>query len=224
MTDKVRREDFASGKQMAQAALALLLQAAEEASATRGRFVLGLSGGSTPAPLYQLLANVDADWSRWHLVYTDERCLPYGDPERNSTLVERNWLSHTDFPPGNHYLPELDKPPEQAAAAYAAAIAGLLPLDMALLGIGEDGHTASLFPSHDHPEQSVVAVRNAPKPPPDRISLSYSTLCAAKTVCYLVAGENKQAVVNAVLDGTDLPATRVRGAASTHLLVARETA
>ena len=100
-------------------------------------------------------------------------------------MVEKNWLRPAGFPAQNHYMPDLEQPAENAAASYAAAsyasmIEGLLPLDMALLGIGEDGHTASLFPGHLHPDQSVVAVDCAPKPPPTRISLSYSTLNAAR--------------------------------------------
>ena len=77
-------------------------------------------------------------------------------------MVEKNWLRPANFPPQNHYLPNLERQPEEAAAAYATLIEGLLPLDFALLGIGEDGHTASLFPGHQHPEQIVVAVHDAP--------------------------------------------------------------
>lgn len=220
--NSVLRRDFADGRQMAEAALALLLGEASRAISARGRFVLALSGGTTPAPLYQLLARTAADWQLWHLVYTDERCLPYGHPERNSTMVEDNWLRAAGFPPQNHYIPDLEQQPENAVASYAAAIEGLLPLDMALLGIGEDGHTASLFPGQQHPDQIVVPVQNAPKPPPSRVSLSYSTLNAAKVVCYLVAGEGKRAIVDAFTRGLDMPATRISGIQSTHLMVARE--
>jgi 6-phosphogluconolactonase len=206
---------------MAQMALALLLQVAADAIAARGRFVLALAGGTTPIPLYKLLAQVTADWDRWHLVYTDERWLPHGHPQRNSTMVEKNWLRPAGFPAQNHYMPDLEQPAENAAASYASMIEGLLPLDMALLGIGEDGHTASLFPGHLHPDQSVVAVDCAPKPPPTRISLSYSTLNAARVVCFLVSGEDKYAVVEAFSNGSDMPATQIGGTESTRLMVAR---
>ena len=203
-------------------ALALLLQVAADAIAARGRFVLALAGGTTPIPLYKLLVGTGADWDRWYLVYTDERCLPYGHPQRNSTMVENNWLRPAGFPPQNHYVPDLELQAEQAAAAYAAVIEELLPLDMALLGIGEDGHTASLFPGHHYPAQSVVTVHNAPKPPPTRISLSYATLNAARVVCYLVSGVDKYAVVESFCSGLDIPATQICGAESTRLMVARE--
>ncbi len=220
--NNVQRQNFANSKQMAQMALALLLQLAAAAIATRGRFVLALAGGTTPVPLYKLLAQTSADWDRWHLVYTDERCLPYGDPQRNSTMIENTWLRAAGFPPRNHHMPDMEQQPQRAAAAYAAAIEGLLPLDMALLGIGEDGHTAGLFPGHQHPDQSVVSVHNAPKPPPTRISLSYTTLNAARVVCYLVSGVDKHAVVEAFCNRLDIPATRICGAESTCLLVAKD--
>ena len=191
----MQRQNFANSKQMAQMALALLLQLAAAAIATRGRFVLALAGGTTPVPLY---------------------------PQRNSTMVENTWLRAAGFPPRNHHMPDMEQQPQRAAAAYAAAIEGLLPLDMALLGIGEDGHTAGLFPGHQHPDQSVVSVHNAPKPPPTRISLSYTTLNAARVVCYLVSGVDKHAVVEAFCNRLDIPATRICGAESTCLMVAKD--
>jgi 6-phosphogluconolactonase len=207
---------------MAQMALALLLQVAADAIAARGRFVLALAGGTTPIPLYKLLAVTSADWDRWYLVYTDERCLPAGHPDRNSTMVEKHWLQPVGFPPQNHYVPDLEQQTEPAATAYANVIEGLLPLDMALLGIGDDGHTASLFPGHHYPDQIVVTEHNAPKPPSTRISLGYSTLNAARLVCYLVSGVDKYAVVESFSNGSDSPAARVCGAESTHLMVARD--
>jgi 6-phosphogluconolactonase len=220
--NNVQRQDFANGRQMAQMALALLLQVAADAITARGRFVLALAGGTTPGPLYKLLARAIADWDRWHLVYTDERFLPYGHPDRNSTMVENNWLQAVGFPPQNHYMPDLEQQPEQAATAYATVIERLLPLDMALLGIGNDGHTASLFPGHHYPDQIVVTEHNAPKPPATRISLGYSTLNAARVVCYLVCGVEKYAVVEDFSNGSDSPAARICGAESTHLMVARD--
>ena len=220
--NSVQRQDFTNVEQMAQTTLALLLQVAAEAISARGRFVLALAGGTTPIPLYKLLARTTVDWERWHLAYTDERCLPYGHPQRNSTMVEENWLRPTGFPDQNHYMPDMERQPEKAAAAYAAAIEELLPLDIALLGIGEDGHTASLFPGHQYPDEIVVAVHDAPKPPPTRISLSYTTLNAARVVCYLVSGIEKYAVLEAYTNGVDIPATHICGTESTHLMVARE--
>jgi len=202
----------------ARAALELILQAATRAIAEHGRFTIALCGGSTPRELYTLLAGARQDWRPWHLVYGDERCLPHGDGARNSSLVEQCWLSGTDFPAGNHHLPRMELGAAAAAADYAAAIEALLPLDLALLGMGEDGHTASLFPGHSHPDSPVVAVHNAPKPPSDRISLSYATLCAATQVCFLVTGAAKRDILLRYLAGENLPATRVAGRERTVLV------
>lgn len=214
----IERRDLADGAQVAATALELVLQVAKESIAARGRFVLVLAGGTTPAALYSLLADARQDWSQWHLVYGDERCLPDGDPQRNSTMVARSWLDRVQFPPQNHHIPPVDLGSEAAAAAYSTAIAGLLPPDLALLGMGQDGHTASLFPGHHHADTTVVAVHAAPKPPAERISLSYATLCSARVVCYLVVGEDKREVIEAFFNDDDIPATRVRGAARTVVI------
>ena len=219
---KIERLDFENSKQVAEAALELVLQNSREAINARGRFVLALAGGSTPARLYSLLAGTNRDWSQWYLIYGDERCLPDGDPERNSTMVELNWLKKVNFPAENHYIPEVGLGAERAAAAYGSAIEKLLPLDMALLGMGEDGHTASLFPGHSYPDQSVVAVYNSPKPPDERISLSYKTLCSARVVCYVVVGEDKQMAINAFFSGEDLPVSNVSGAQNTFIIVGKD--
>ncbi len=200
------------------AALELLLQQAAAAIAQRGRFVLALSGGSTPQLLYQLLATAEQDWNNWILVYGDERCLPYGNPERTSTLVEQCWLNVANFPRTNHYLPALEPGADIAALAYAETIASLLPIDVALLGMGEDGHTASLFPGHSHSQQSVVPVHNSPKPPADRISLSYATLNAAAVVCFLVTGQGKQATLQRWLAGAEFPVANIHGKQATVLI------
>jgi len=208
----------ADAQAMAAAALELILRRATDAIDRRGRFVFALCGGSTPQPVYEQLAASGQDWGRWHLLYGDERCLPRGDEERTSTMVERNWLGKIDFPPENHHVPAMELGAGAAAANYAVAIEPLLPLDLALLGMGEDGHTASLFPGHSHPAGIVVPVQNAPKPPPDRISLSYATLCDAATVCFLITGEAKRAALESWLDGEDLPVARVSGRKDTVLI------
>jgi len=210
---QVADSDAAAG-----AALELVLQQAAGAIARRGRFTLALCGGSTPQQVYGLLAASAQDWQRWHLVYGDERCLPRADPERTSAMVRRIWLDRIGLPPENHHVPAVELGADAAAADYAAAIEPLLPLDLALLGMGEDGHTASLFPGHSYPEAIVVPVHNAPKPPPDRISLSYATLCDADTVCFLVTGPAKREALHRWLAGEDLPVARVTGRSDTILI------
>jgi len=209
MPDTIEYRRVANAEQAAQAALDIVLTEAAAAISARGHFVLALSGGRTPGHLYQLLAQTDQDWDRWHLVYGDERCLPRGHPERNSTLVSQNWLDPVGFPEGNHYVPLAELGASEAAVQYSETLSPLLPLDLALLGMGEDGHTASLFPGHSHPAQPVVPVYEAPKPPPERISLSYATLRSAHATCVLVTGAAKQAALQQWLAGTgDLPVAR----------------
>ncbi len=214
----IERLDVADAGEAAAAARDLVLQAAGRAIDARGRFVFVLAGGATPKALYRLLADEDQDWHRWHLIYGDERCLPEGDPQRNATLVAQTWLDRCRFPPQNHHVADGGLDPERAAAAYASVIANLLPPDLALLGMGQDGHTASLFPGQYHADAAVVPVHNAPKPPAERISLSYSTLSSARMVCYLVVGEDKREVIAAFCNGEDLPVSRVHGTDRTVLI------
>jgi 6-phosphogluconolactonase len=205
-------------KQAAAAALVIVLEQAQAAIAQRGRFVLALSGGNTPRQLYRLLAAQDLDWSQWHLVYGDERCLPKGDAERTSTLVEKSWLHIAGFPAANHHVPPAELGAQKAAEQYSKTLSPLLPIDVALLGMGEDGHTASLFPGHSHPDHRVLAVHNAPKPPSERVSLSYNTLCDARIILFMVTGEAKRDAVEDWLQGGDLPVARVTGTDATILI------
>lgn len=202
----------------AEAALELVLQAAVNAVEQRGRFVLALSGGSTPRKLYELLAQQDIDWAHWHLIYGDERCLPDGDTERTSTLVEQSWLNLVSFPRDNHHIPPVTLGAQAAAFQYSDTIANLLPIDVALQGMGEDGHTASLFPGQRHPDSLVVPIYDSPKPPPERISLGYQVLCNAYTVCFLVTGAGKRPTLERWLAGEELPVARIHGQETTVLI------
>ena len=216
MTRQIR--SFASADAMAEAACRQILALAEQAIAERGRFVMALAGGNTPAGLYRRLAASAADFSRWQLVYGDERFLPAGDNERNSTLVSECWLQAVNFPAENHHaLPAADTV-QQAAAAYSRQVAALLPLDLALLGIGEDGHCASLFPGHACCQDVACAVTNAAKPPAQRVTLSEASLNSAAQVIFLVSGRQKKAVVMQGLAGADVPFTHIHGRRHTWLL------
>ncbi len=224
MKKKIDYRWVADGQAAAELALSWLQEKAAEAIRLRGRFVLALAGGSTPKLLYQLLAETDQDWCRWYLIYGDERCLAKGHVDRNSTMIEQCWLNKVAFPPANHYLPAMELGADAAALDYAEAIAPLLPIDVALLGMGEDGHTASLFPGHTHPPQRVVPVHHAPKPPDDRISLSYQTLTQAASICLLVTGKGKEQTVMAWMQGVDFPIANIHGTKETVLITDIELA
>ncbi len=195
---------------VAQETVRLVLDAAADAIAARGAFRLVLAGGSTPLAAYRRLAGVQADWPRWHLYYGDERCLPAASPERNSRAVDDAWLTQVPVPREQVHVIPAEQGAEAAAAAYEPVVAGAVPFDLVLLGMGEDGHTASLFPDQEvRPGPLVMAVHEAPKPPPDRVSLTPSALCRSRRMLVLVTGAGKQAAVTRWQNGEGLPVGRV---------------
>jgi 6-phosphogluconolactonase len=209
---------FGDSAAVAREAAERILDAAQRAITARGIFHLVLAGGTTPTLAYRLLGQsgigADADWSRWQIWYGDERCLPVDDPERNSVMAERVWLQDSPIPRANIHPIPAEQGAEGAAAAYAELIAPVLPFDLVLLGMGEDGHTASLFPCHRHdPAQTVHPVHNAPKPPPDRVSLSGSVLSGAREVLMLVTGAGKREALARWRAGEALPIASIRATA-----------
>jgi 6-phosphogluconolactonase len=198
---------------------------ARAAIAERGRFRLVLAGGNTPTAAYRLLRDRDADWAAWHIYHGDERCLAVGDPERNSLAADEAWLHHVPVPRAQVHVIPAELGAEPAATAYAQVVADALPFDLVLLGIGEDGHTASLFPGRDIPlEPLVIPVRDSPKPPPDRVSLTPTALCRSELILLLVTGAGKQDALRRWQDGEDLPVAKVVGGGRSRLLIDREAA
>lgn len=200
------------------------IHAAEVAAlSTHGAFHLVLAGGSTPGRVYQALAAKARDWSRWHVWYGDERCLPCGHPERNSTLAEQTWLKRVALPGANIRVIPAELGAVAGAEAYARLLDGMCQFDLVLLGLGEDGHTASLFPGHawgdsaDAPD--ALPVFDAPKPPAERISLSARRLSAARQVLFLATGKGKQAAVVAWRNGVAIPASAIRPQAGVDVLL-----
>src|SRR5579863_7571894 len=132
-----------------QAALKTILDAARQAVAERGQFHLVLAGGETPRAIYRMLRDSQAGWGAWHVYFGDERCLPAADPGRNSRMAGEAWLDHVVLPTGQVHPIPAEQGAEKAATAYSATLHGVGDFDLVLLGLGEDGHTASLFPDHD---------------------------------------------------------------------------
>lgn len=195
---------------VAAAACELILTAATEAINQRGRFKIVLAGGTTPEKIYRLLAESKADWHHWWIYHGDERCLPVDHNDRNSKMAALTWLNHVAIPRSQIFDIPADLGPEQGAALYAGTIADALPFDVVLLGMGEDGHTASLFPGHIHnPDDLTHAVHNSPKPPPERISLSAKSLSDSKQVIFLITGTNKREAVTQWRADADLPVTTI---------------
>ena len=175
-----------------------------------GRFRIVLAGGSTPLRVYQLLSQQDHDWQNWQVYYGDERCLPVDHSERNSTMAARALLDRVAIPREQVHPIPAELGAETAAGQYSQLIDGALPFDLVLLGLGEDGHTASLFPGHVHSSgQLVVPVSDAPKPPPERVSLTAEALSQTQNLLFLVTGSNKQEAIKRWFLGGDLPAAEV---------------
>jgi len=187
-----------------------MLQCARKAIKQRQAFHCVLAGGSTPKHAYQLLSKTDSDWSHWHLYLGDERVLPAEHPDRNNMMVEENWLNQLTSPMPNWYPIAAELDIENAVNAYTNTLASIKQFDLVLLGIGEDGHTASLFPTHFHPSgKSVLSVLNSPKPPAERISLSLERLIKTREIIVVVTGKSKQSAMLQWLDGINLPITKV---------------
>ncbi|MFE9247432.1 6-phosphogluconolactonase [Streptomyces sp. NPDC007088] len=218
---------------MAQAAAARLITKIVDAQSARGNASVALTGGRNGNGLLAALAAQPArdavDWGRLDIWWSDERFLPDGDPERNATQARAALLDSLPLDIGKiHEMPASDGPyePEAAAEVYAAQLAdaagaaerALVPsFDVLLLGVGPDTHVASLFPGLPgvrETERTVIAVREAPKPPPTRLSLTLPAIRAAREVWLLAAGEDKAEAARTALSGADeaeAPAAGVYG-------------
>jgi 6-phosphogluconolactonase len=211
------------------------------ARASEGRFAVCLSGGSTPKRLYELLAAparmTQFPWRRAHWFWGDERFVPHEDPQSNFRMAAEALLRHAPVPPENiHAIPTEGMSAEAAAIRYEAelkrfygadALAGERPLfDLTLLGLGEDGHIASLFPdSSTLGETRRWAVPVIGESSVDRITLTYPALESSRVTAFLVVGERKRGVLARVRAGDPaLPATRLRSAGEVFWLTDRAAA
>jgi len=212
------------------AAAELVASAANEAVGERGRFSIALSGGSTPKSLYTLLATnarTSLPWDRMFFFFGDERHVPPTDPESNYRMADEAMLSKVPVAQTNVFRVEAENPDAAAAAqAYEQTLrkffaleAGQLPaFDLILLGMGPDGHTASLFPGTEglNEKTKLVVANWVEKLKTHRISLTLPVLNAARCVAFLVSGTDKAPVLKSVLEGNvpgeQYPAKLVRPA------------
>ena len=202
---------------IAKAVVAMITQSANAAIEQHGHFSLVLAGGTTPQAVYHRLASSEQAWAKWRLYYGDERCLPPEHAERNSQMVMETGLAQRA---GAHYPIPAELGAEAGATAYAPLVAAALPFDMVVLGMGEDGHTASLFPGHEMDGSALVLpVHNAPKPPPDRISLSPRALQSCSEMIVMVTGSGKAAALQRWLQGEPLPIALVTAACQGRVTV-----
>ncbi|GAA1572444.1 6-phosphogluconolactonase [Kribbella sancticallisti] len=221
---------------MAHAVAARFITKLVDVQSSGGVAQVVLTGGRVAAVVYRAVAESPArsaiDWRRVEFWWGDERFLPDGDPERNETQARDALLSRVDVDPDRvHPMPaDSGQGPEAAAEAYAATLAAaagsgddLPTFDVLMLGVGPDGHVASLFPEHEGlqvEDRPAIAVHGAPKPPPTRISLTFPMLNRAHEVWFVVSGEDKAKAVGLALSGAaDLPASAPKGLDRTLWLV-----
>ena len=224
---------FDTVRALANEAAARYCDAARASVAARGRFCVVLSGGRTPAVLFEALRSApwvdEAPWRDSHFFWSDERCVPADDAGSNYGLAQRELLAHVPVPAGHvHRAPtELDSP-EQAALAWEHALRGFfgadaneraLPVfDLVLLGVGADGHTASLFPGAPALEAGsrwVAATDPMGSPAVSRLTLTLPVLNHAREVIFMAAGADKRAVIDSIAGTGDsrraeYPAARVK--------------
>jgi 6-phosphogluconolactonase len=198
-------------------AAGLFARAVEESVARSGRFTVALAGGSTPRRLYELLALEPwlgrVPWEKVHVFFGDERCVPPEHPDSNYRMTREALLDRVPLPPENVRRMEGERPAEEAARRYEAGLReffGLatdeLPrLDLVLLGLGPDGHTASLFPGTAAlgERRRIVVANRVDKLGSDRLTLTVPALNASRRVVFLVSGAEKASVLHEVLDGPD---------------------
>ncbi len=214
---------------MSRAAAEQLVSCAKDVLASHGPFSLVLAGGSTPRRLYELLAGPYSSqirWNRVHLFWGDERYVPSDDDTSNFQVAYDALIRHVPIPPDQvHRIPTDISPPAKAASTYESTIRQFyesrnddFPFDVVVLGMGADGHTASLFPE-DAPHNTstdapwVRAVSAPPRhSPQQRITLTMSAINRSRDALFLVSGASKREAAHAVLDATDetLPAAQVR--------------
>lgn len=223
MSEQAVVERFGSPEALADRGAELFQKAAAEAVESRGRFRVALAGGRTPTLLHQLLSAppwVDlVPWRQTHVFFGDERCVHECSPERNDLVAREALFGVVDLPPENVHRIETVRP--DAAEAYERTVrdcfgppaSGVPAFDLVFLGIGSDGHTASLFPGRPELEERqrlVVKVAGAPQPPPNRITMTLPLLNRARLVVLLATGAKKAEIVaRAVAGDPAVPAARV---------------
>ena len=224
MTGRKEVDIYKSAEAAAARGAELFLSAAREALDTRGRFTVALSGGTTPIPLFRCLAArapfAELDWRSVHVFWVDERCVPPDHPESNFCLAREHLLSKLPAPGAVLHRVAGELHPDEAARRYESELTSAFPdaeipiFDLVLLGVGSDGHTASLFPEMDLDRFSgrrAVAVY-VEKPRSSRVTLTLPVLTSARRIIFLVTGAGKAGIIAKILGGSGemhYPAARV---------------
>ena len=201
---------FPNTTELAEQATQDILNTAKAAISAKGAFHIVLAGGTTPKHVYQQLAESSSTWENWHIYLGDERCLPATDPERNSVMAQDCFLNKVSIPQSQVHFMQSELGAQEAANAYSELLSNIERFDMVLLGMGEDGHTASLFPGHVHNlEETVHAVSNAPKAPAERVSLSSACLSNNDFLLIFITGQSKHERVIDWISGVSMPVNSI---------------
>lgn len=215
---------FDDTKEMSEFALNKWREIAQGAIKRYGRFTVALSGGKTPLPFYKSLVSYGKGlpWNKTHIFLVDERFVPHDDPDSNFGMINKTLFSKIDIPAVNIHPIYTDGTANDATEKYEEDIrnffelkAGLIPqFDLIILGIGEDGHTASLFPNHEALSERwrLACAVSYPGAKYKRITLSLPVINNAKTIVYLATGSNKAPIINEIIEkrNTNLPVVLVK--------------
>jgi 6-phosphogluconolactonase len=206
--------------------LVLIENSANNAIQNRNIFNIVVSGGESPRLILDALKNIKSNWEAWNIWFADERCLPIGHKDLNIIMLEHEFLQHVGIKTENIHRIKSHLGPSEAAKLYSKKLCQAPDFDLTLLGLGEDGHTASLFPgdldSIAHLSPDAVPVYNSPKFPTERVTLSLSRINRSQNILFLVTGNKKRSIVNSFLRGENMPASLVLGKKKTSLFYCPE--
>ena len=225
-TNRVEKIITADAEQLAAKGAEIIRETAKEAVARQGYFAVALSGGSTPRAMHRLLARspclIDIPWQQTHVFMVDERMVDFEHPDSNFGMAQKDFLDQIPLPQKQiHPMPAMARP-EAAAVLYQTELetffraSGLTEpvFDLIILGIGQDGHIASLFPGQpiiEDPNRWVLSVKGG-QPDVGRLTLNYHVLNSTKHILFIASGNRKAAIVQALLAGRqfNLPAEKIR--------------
>ena len=205
----IRWHAYANPDQMIDAVASAIAAKAVRAISAAERFHIVLAGGATPKPIYKRLVELDTPWQRWHVYFSDERCLPVDHRQRNDTMARAVLLDRVSIPADQVHAIPAELGPDAGATAYAHVLSDVGWFDLTLLGLGEDGHTASLFPGAPTGTgpgaADVLPVHRAPKPFASRVTLSAARLARSHWLYLIVSGKEKSRVLARLRDGETMP-------------------
>lgn len=200
----------------------LIYKSAIKAIEIKGKFHIVLTGGETPKFVYQKLKLLSTNWAAWEFYISDERFVPISIVQLNQLMIRNEFLNHVPVLESQIHFIDVEKDLNSAVFTYCESIINIPDFDLTLLGIGEDGHVASLFPGNDigllDTSPDVLSVNNSPKPPACRISLSMKRLNKSYKIIIIASGRQKGKIVHDLCGGAEVPAKFLKGLEETFLI------